>query len=133
MESSTDKTRKHILVVEDEPDIRDAIAEALTEAGFKVSTGGDGYAGLRLATLEHPDLILLDLVMPGLDGHAMLDKLRQDPWGKDAKVIILSSMDDLGNIAGAHEGKILDYIIKAHHSLDEIINKVRLAMYTETS
>mgnify|MGYP006277084247 CR=1 FL=1 len=124
---------KHVLVVEDEPDIREAIAEALTEAGFAVSTAKDGFGGLRIAQQEHPDLILLDLVMPGLDGHAMLEKLRQDPWGKDAKVVILSSMDDLGNIAGAHEGKILDYIIKAHHSLDEIINKIRQLLYTDGS
>lgn len=123
--------KKRVLIVEDEQDIRDAMAETIADAGFAVSVAGNGQEGLGLALTEHPDLILLDIVMPILDGHGMLQKLRQDPWGKNAKVIMLSSMDDVQNIAGAHEGEIEDYLIKPHNSLDEVLNKVRLHIHTD--
>lgn len=123
---------KTVLIVEDEQDIREAVAEALTDANFRVLTAPDGMTGLKVALAEHPDIILLDLVMPGYDGHTVLEKLRQDPWGKKAKVIVLSSMDDVGNIANAHDSNIIDYIIKAHNSLDEIVKKVRASLYITT-
>jgi DNA-binding response OmpR family regulator len=121
--------QKRILVVEDEPDIREAMAEALVDAGFEVLTAQNGQEGLDTALTAKPDLILLDIIMPILDGHGMLQQLRQDPWGQDAKVVMLTSMDDVKNIASAHEGAITDYIIKAHSSLDEIVNKVRLIIH----
>lgn len=120
-----------MLIVEDEPDIREAMAEAVTQAGFAVSVAPDGSVGLESALAEQPDLILLDLIMPVMDGHTMLKKLRQDPWGQHAKVVVLTSMDDVQNVAGAHEGHITDYIIKAHSSLDEIVQKVRMAVHTD--
>jgi DNA-binding response OmpR family regulator len=121
---------KKILIVEDELDIREAMTEAITQAGFSVTTAPNGAEGLSLALAEHPDLILLDIVMPIMDGHTFLDKLRNDHWGKDAKVIMLTSMDDVKNIANAHEGTIADYIIKAHSSLEEIVRKVRQTAYS---
>ncbi|MCA9357977.1 response regulator [Candidatus Kaiserbacteria bacterium] len=120
---------KHILVVEDETDIREAMAEAVADAGFIVSTATNGDEGFKKALAEKPDLILLDIVMPIMDGHTMLEKLRNDPWGKDVKVIMLTSMDDVKNIAEAHTGTITDYLIKAHSSLDDILQKVRIAIY----
>ncbi len=121
---------KTVLLIEDEKDIREAVAEALTDAGFKVGTATNGMDGLAQALQEHPDIILLDLIMPGYDGHTVLEKLRQDPWGKQARVVVLSAMDDAGNIAGAYDGDITSYIIKAHNSLDEIVKKVRESLYT---
>ena len=121
---------KKILVVEDEPDIREAMAEALSDANFEVFTAENGSIGLEKALAEQPDLILLDIKMPVMDGHETLKRLRRDPWGQSAKVIILTSMDDMKNIADAHEGTITDYVIKAHNSLEEILQKVRQAVYT---
>jgi DNA-binding response OmpR family regulator len=121
---------KHILIIEDEKDIRDAIAEGVTQAGFNVSVAENGVVGLEKALSEHPDLILLDIIMPLMDGHQVLEKLRQDIWGKNASVIMLTSMDDVKNIATAYTGDIADYVIKAHHSLDEIVQKVKVAIYS---
>ena len=121
---------KKVLIVEDEADIRDAIADAITDAGYEAQTAGDGESGLAQAREWRPDLLLVDLVMPHMDGNAMLQKLRQDPWGKDVRVIVLTAMDDVQNVASTHENRIDDYIIKSHASLDEIINKVRLALFT---
>ncbi len=122
---------QRILIVEDEVDVRETIADALTQAGYQVSVAEDGEVGLRLAQNEHPDLILLDLIMPVMDGHEMLRRLRQDMWGKDANVVVLTSMDDATNVASAYEGKITDYIIKVHTTLDELINQVRLALHAK--
>lgn len=121
---------KRILIVEDEPDIREAMAEAIEQAGFEALTAENGNVGLTKALAEKPDLILLDIIMPIMDGHEMLKRLRQDPWGRTVKVIVLTSMDDVQNIGTAHEGSITDYIIKAHSSLEEITNKVKMAAYT---
>ena len=122
---------KRILIIEDEPDIREAMAEAITQAGFTALTAENGEVGLEQAIKEKPDLILLDIVMPIMDGHQMLTRLRQDPWGRSAKVVMLTSMDDVQNIATAHEEKITDYLIKAHSSLEEIVAKVRLEIYAD--
>ena len=126
--NSKDKT---ILIIEDEADIREAIAETVQDGGYTVFTATNGQEGLALATKEKPDLILLDLMMPIMDGKTMLKKLRTDPWGRHAKVMILSTMDDVSNIAMSHEFTIEDYIIKSHASLDEILRKIRLAMHTK--
>ena len=118
-------TDKKILIVEDEPDIREAMAEAVADAGFTVFTAPNGQVGFETALAEKPDVILLDIIMPVLDGHKTLKKLRQDPWGQHVKVIMLTSMDDVHNVGSAHEQKITDYLIKPHSSLAEIVNKVR--------
>lgn len=118
-----------ILIVEDEVDIREAMVDALTNAGFQTISAKDGSEGLQTALAEHPDLILLDLIMPNMNGIEVLKRLRQDPWGRDAKVIILTAMDDIHNVATTHEYKISDYIIKTHNSLREITNKVREALH----
>lgn len=122
---------QQILVVEDEADIREAMVDAMTEAGFSVLVAKNGEEGLAVAKAEHPSLILLDLIMPVMDGHEMLRRLRQDPWGKDVRVIVLTSMDDVTNVATAHTGSITDYIIKAHTSLEDLVKQVRTALYSK--
>lgn len=120
---------ERVLIIEDEADVRDAMADAIAQAGYEVATADNGETGIKLALEQHPNLILLDLVMPVMDGHEVLRRLREDPWGKDAKVLIITSMDDINNVVSAHEGKIADYIIKAHTSLDELVKHVRIAMF----
>ena len=121
---------KKILIIEDEPDIREAMAEAVGDAGFTVLTAENGAVGYETAIAEEPDLILLDIVMPVMDGHTTLKKLREHPWGRHAKVVMLTSMDDVRNVASAHESSITDYLIKPHSSLEEIVAKVKLHAIT---
>ena len=121
---------KHILVVEDEIDLREAMMEALHEEGYRVTDAENGQIGLDAALAEHPDLILLDLMMPVMDGQEMFRRLREDEWGRKANVVILTAMDDVNNIGLAHEAKPLDYFIKAHHSLDDLVKQIRLLLYT---
>lgn len=82
---------KKILLVEDEAEIADILKRALTDGGFDVVIGHDGEEGLKLAHTEKPDFILLDVVMPKLDGVAVLQKLREDQASKDIPVVLLSN------------------------------------------
>jgi len=121
---------RKILLVEDEVDIREALAEALADEKYEVITATNGQEGLDAALQHHPDLILLDIRMPIMTGPEMLEQLRLDDWGKNATVVMLTAMDDTESIANTHASGISDYIIKAHHSLDEIMRKVRESLYT---
>lgn len=125
----THMENKKILIVEDETDIREALGDIFTMNNFTVTTAVNGQEGLKLALETHPDIILLDLMMPVMNGHEVLQHLRQDPWGKDVTVVVLSALDDVKNIGTAHKNEITKYIIKAHVSLDEIVNKVREAVF----
>jgi DNA-binding response OmpR family regulator len=121
---------KHILVIEDEVDLREAMMDALGEEGYRVTGAENGQVGLDIALRDHPDMILLDLMMPVMDGQEMFKRLRTDEWGRTANVVILTAMDDVHNIGLAHEEKPLDYFIKAHHSLDDLVKQIRLLIYT---
>ena len=121
--------KKRVLIVDDEADIREAMADYLEQNGYRVSQAADGAEGLELAIKDKPDVILLDLMMPVMDGHAMLDKLRQDPWGRNAKVVIMSAMDDVTNIGSAYQTGITEYIIKSNASLEELAKKVREVLF----
>ncbi len=116
---------KKILIVEDEEDIREAIAEAVAGAGYEVKTAENGRIGLDTALEWKPDLILLDLVMPFIDGHEVLRVLREDEWGETVKVIVLTAMDRPFNVALANVGNVEDYIIKGQKTLDEIVLKIQ--------
>ncbi len=115
---------KKILIVEDEEDIREAISEAVTSAGYEVKTAENGQVGLDIAFEWKPDLILLDLVMPRIDGHEVLRVLREDEWGETVKVIVLTAMDRPFNVAMANMGNAEDYIIKGQKTLEEIVEKI---------
>lgn len=116
---------KKVLIVEDEREILDAMNEAVTEAGYEVVLAENGEIGLKLALEEKPDLILLDLRMPVMSGFEMLSGLRRDEWGKDVKVIVMTAADDMSSIAEAHQANLTDYMVKAHTSLDELVEKVK--------
>ena len=78
---------KKVLVVEDERTLRDALVKKLSKEEFTVLSAKDGKEGLDTALAEHPDLILLDILMPKMNGIEVLQKLREDEWGAKAKVI----------------------------------------------
>ncbi|HMA77621.1 MAG TPA: response regulator [Candidatus Paceibacterota bacterium] len=117
--------KKTVLIIEDEADIREAMVDYLSESDYKVLAASDGITGLQTALAEHPDLILLDLMLPAMNGQEVLRKLREDRWGKNAVVIIMSAQDDLSNIGMAYESGVTEYIMKSNASLEELSKKVR--------
>jgi len=84
---------KKILVIEDAPELADALHDLLTMKHYETRVERSGKGGLATALAEHPDLILLDLRLPDIDGFSVLRELRTDPWGATAKVLMLTSAD----------------------------------------
>ena len=123
-----------ILVIEDEPTLREALKTTFVNNSYEVSTAVDGEAGLKLALEQHPDLILLDLRLPKIDGLDVMHQLRDDNWGKDALIIILTnfepsySNDD--QLEQLNKDKPTYYLIKSNNTLGNILDKVREVLAT---
>ncbi len=122
---TTETTAKKILIIEDDATLREAVMTALSYEGFTVLTAEDGEAGLNTLLTEKPDLTLLDMMLPKMDGLGVLTELRKDEWGKDAQVIVLTALDDLSKIAEVIEAGGNEYIVKTTVTLNEIVAKVR--------
>jgi DNA-binding response OmpR family regulator len=117
--------KKSILIVEDEETLLRALSEKLEREGFAVYKAINGEEGLRMAMENTPDLILLDLVMPRVDGMQMLNELRMAAWGKKIPIMILSNLSDERRVAESMEQGVHDYLIKTDWSLQEVVKKVR--------
>jgi len=114
-----------ILIVEDDPFLSEMYSTKLLQEKFEVELAGDGREALKKAAESHPDLILLDIVLPKMDGFETLGKIKKDPALKHIKVIALTN---LGQKEEVEKGLSLgadDYIVKAHFTPSEVINKVK--------
>jgi two-component system alkaline phosphatase synthesis response regulator PhoP len=120
--------QKTILIVEDEISVLKALKIKLESAGFKVLLEKNGEDGLTTALKEKPDLILLDLVMPKMDGVTMLRKLRQDKWGKKAKVLILTNLSEGKDVFYLLDKGEKDYLIKADWKIGDVVKRVNNAL-----
>lgn len=116
--------KKRILIVEDEVSLRSALREKLEREGFEALEAKNGVEGLAAALSEHPDLILLDIIMPVMDGMTMLKKLREDVRGMDAKVIVLTNLSDNEKLADAMEHGTYDYLVKSDWKLEDVVKVV---------
>lgn len=116
---------KKILAVEDEPSLLGALQNKLTQEGFEFVEAKNGQVGLEKALQGKPDLILLDIIMPVMDGLTMLKKLREDDWGKTVPVIILTNLSDDEKVMEAVKQGSYDYLIKSNWSINEVIDKVK--------
>jgi DNA-binding response OmpR family regulator len=117
-----------ILIIEDDKFLRELIAKKLNEEGFGVDEAVDGEEGLRKSKEGKPNLILLDLILPGIDGFEVLAKIKQDPEIKSIPVIILSNLGQKEDIEKGIKLGAFDYLVKAHFTPGEIIEKVRNAL-----
>lgn len=121
-------TKTLVLIVEDDESILELYARAFTLAGIKVIKAKNGLEGVEKALKCHPDAILMDIRMPVMHGHKAVEKIRLDPWGKDAKIVFLTNMSDAENVFLAVEQGSEEYIIKANTPVKEVVNRVRMAM-----
>ena len=111
--------------MEDDVHLLNSLREKLESGGFVPLSAKDGSQGLRVALKEKPDLILLDVIMPKMDGLEMLQKLRKNPWGETATVILLSNDDDPDHIKETLKEDAADYLIKSDWSLEDIVTKIK--------
>jgi len=119
------KNQKKVLVIDDEKVLRELLLSKIGQAGFEVVGAADGDEGLKKALAEHPDLILLDIIMPKMDGITMLKKLREDVWGKIVPVIVLSNLNTAEAVEKSLESGAYDYLVKVDYSLDDLVGVVR--------
>jgi DNA-binding response OmpR family regulator len=124
MVKSTEKTKK-ILLAEDDQFISRAYKDGLTRAGFDMTVALDGLEALEKIRQIHPDMVLLDLIMPGKNGFEVLEEMKADKELKDIPVVILSN---LGQDSDVERGKSLgavDYLIKSDISMKEVVESIK--------
>lgn len=116
---------KTILLVEDEPILQKTLSAALRQEGYDVKNALDGELGLLAAKDIKPDLILLDLILPKMDGFEVLDALKADPVLSQIPVIVLTNLESPQDIEKAIEKGAKTYLVKANYELTEIIQKIK--------
>ena len=116
---------KSILLVEDDRFLRKAAEATLRRHGFIVHTAADGEEALQRVRDEVPDLVLLDLIMPKLQGFEVLRILKQDPTTKQIPVVVLSNLGQDSDVQEALQGGAVAYFIKANLSLQDLVAQVQ--------
>ena len=116
---------KSILIVDDEPAIRNMYAFKFEHEGFDVNTAENGKTGLKKARDIIPDIILLDLRMPVMDGLTMLQKLRAEDWSRNIRVLILTNISRSEAPSELQFLSVSRYVVKAHHTPAQVVQIIR--------
>ena len=116
---------KVILIVEDDKFLRELMVQKLVKEGFNIIEAVDGEEGVKKTKEEKPGLILLDLILPGIDGFEVLARIKADPETKQIPVIILSNLGQREDVDRGMTLGATDYLIKAHFTPGEIIEKIK--------
>ena len=116
---------KRILIIEDDKFLRELIAKKILKEGYEVFEAADGIEGLAKTKEVKPDLILLDLILPVVDGFEVLSQLKKEPTLSSIPVIILSNLGQKEDVEKGLKLGAAGYLIKAHFELDEIIERVK--------
>jgi DNA-binding response OmpR family regulator len=114
-----------IAIIEDDQAIAQMYRLKFESEGYEVETASNGKLGLELAESMHPDVILLDLMMPEMNGDEMLTKLRAKPWGKDVKVIILTNMGEQEAPDSVKHLNVRRFIVKAEMTPRQVAEMVK--------
>ena len=119
------KNKSKILIVEDEKPMLETLKDKCNKEGWDVFVAQDGEEGLNIAFEEKPEIILLDIVMPKLDGMEFMKKIRDDEeWGKNVPVIMLTNLSDPNAVAEASKYQVFDFLVKTDWRLDDIMKLI---------
>ena len=121
----TIKKKKFVLVVEDDAYYSKIYKEKIAKEGFDVATAADGAEGLEIVKKRIPDLVILDILMPKMDGFDFLQKIRQNKKLKNLKVLVMTNLDQKADVSKAFELGAKHYFVKSDISIDELMNKVK--------
>jgi DNA-binding response OmpR family regulator len=117
---------KNILLIEDDQNLSFMYQKKFELEGYQVQTELNGEDGLNTALKTHPDLILLDILMPKMDGMTVMKKLREDSWGANVPIIIISVLDPNDEmIEQVMKDKPTYYLLKATNNIDTLTDKVK--------
>lgn len=114
-----------VLFIEDEATLQKTLTAILQGAGFSVQNAYDGETGLALAKKERPDIILLDLILPKMDGFAVLAEIKKDAPLKEVPVIILTNLEAVEDVEKVIALGATTYLVKANYDLPEIVAKIK--------
>lgn len=114
-----------ILIIEDDKFLRDLIAQKLQKEGYAIVEAVDGEEGVLKAREEQPDLLLLDLILPGIDGFTVLEQIKKDQKTKHIPAIVLSNLGQKEDVDRGLRLGAADFLIKAHFTPGEIIEKIK--------
>ena len=117
--------KKSILVVEDDKFLRELLVRKLKDERFEVSIAVEGKEALRKIKEELPQLILLDLVLPGIDGFGILEQIKKDSQTDKIPVIILSNLGQREEVERGLNLGADDYLIKAHFTPNDIVERIK--------
>ena len=119
---------KTILIVEDNKILRELIVSKLTKENYNVFEAIDGEEGIKKIKEKNPDLILLDLLLPGIDGFEVLSQIKNDPKLSSISVIIFSNLGQKEEVEKGLKMGATDYMIKASFTPKEIIDKIKATL-----
>ncbi|MBP9752003.1 MAG: response regulator [Candidatus Moranbacteria bacterium] len=119
-----EEKKKKLLVVEDDEFISAIYAKKLSMEGYEVRLAGNGERALSMMNEEKPDLVLLDIIMPIMDGLETLQRIRADEKLRDVKVAVLSNLSEDKDMSRTRELGAIDYLVKANISVADLSTKV---------
>jgi DNA-binding response OmpR family regulator len=114
-----------VALIEDDMAIVQMYRMKFENEGYEVETAPDGQSGLDLIVSFEPNVVLLDLMMPGMNGLDMLHKLRSQPGGREVKVIVLTNMGDTETATRVYKMAADDYIVKAEMTPKQVAERVK--------
>ncbi|EKD78395.1 MAG: Two component transcriptional regulator, winged helix family [uncultured bacterium] len=114
-----------VLIVEDDKFLSELISTKLDKEGFNIALAGDGETGLKKAEEFKPEIVLLDIMLPGMDGFEVLEKLKASPELKKIPVIILSNFGQESKVERGLQLGAVDYLVKANFTTGEIVAKIK--------
>ncbi len=115
---------KTVLIVEDEQSMQRALKSKLEHAGYGVHAAADGEEAMAYLKTETPNLVLLDLIMPKIDGISVLHQMKADERLRAVPVVILTNLSSGDKVAEAMALGTFDFLVKANYSLDDVLKKV---------
>ena len=123
--------KKRILLVEDDPFLSEIYVTKFEESGFAVAVLKNGVLGIEKIKEQKPDIILLDIVMPKIDGFEFLQMIKDDTATKNVPVVILSNLAEQENVEKGFALGATAYLVKAHYTPTEVVAKVREILNTK--
>jgi CheY-like chemotaxis protein len=122
---ATMNMERSVLVVDDEESLVNVLARKFRDEGITAYTASNGREGLEVAFDKHPDLILLDVMMPEMDGFDMMNALHNDEWGKTVPVILLTNSSSIETVSKAVTAGMSEFLVKTDVHLDQVVTHVK--------
>jgi len=125
-----EKMQKKVLIIEDDVNVMKVLMTRLSDEGFSVLAATTGEEGLKMALSEHPNIILIDIILPKMNGIEVVEQLRNDAWGKEARIIAVSNLTDETSMRKMEKMNVIKYIVKTDLSVEKLIEVVKKEVFS---